>query len=151
MQSNYCVLLSESAIGNVCDHVPAQVAGVVEAGAALTAGVRLLSRVSPQVDLQAATLCETFPALCTGIWLLPSVNAHVDAQCSLVDEGLAAICTGDRRLPGVACSVYNQVFSAEKVLTTEATVQGFVGILREEILWLGEQADMTGLTISAYD
>lgn len=70
---------SEHSVGVVCDHVPAQVARVVEAGGALTAGVRLLSRVSPQVDLQAAVLREAFPTLHTSVRLLPGVNAHVDA------------------------------------------------------------------------
>lgn len=64
----------------------AQVAGVVEAGGALVACVRLLSRVSPQVDLQATVLCEAFSTLLAGVWLLSRVNAHVDAQGGLVDK-----------------------------------------------------------------
>lgn len=43
--------MSEHPVTVVCDHVSAQVAGVVEAGAALVARVRLLAGVSPQVDL----------------------------------------------------------------------------------------------------
>lgn len=70
----------------MCDHVSAKVAGVVEAGGALTASVWLLPGVGPQVDLQAAVLREAFSTLRTGVRLLASVNAHVDAQCGLVDK-----------------------------------------------------------------
>lgn len=73
-------------LGVVCDHVPSQVAGVVETGSTLITGVWLLSGMSPQVDLQAAVLCEAFSALRTGVRLLPGVNAHVNAQCGLVDK-----------------------------------------------------------------
>lgn len=82
-------------LGVVRDHVPAQVAGVVEAGGALIAGVWLLSRVSPQVDLQAAILREAFPTLMTSVRLLPCVDTHVDGQSGLVDERLAAEGAGD--------------------------------------------------------
>ena len=78
--------LSDQPITDVCDHVSAQVAGVVEAGCALVARVWLLSRVSPQVDLQAAILREALPTLITSVRLLPSVNAHVDAQRGLGEE-----------------------------------------------------------------
>lgn len=70
----------------MCDHVSAQVAGVVKAGGALAAGVRFLSGVSPQVDLQAAVLCEAFPTLRTSVGLLASVDTHVDAQRGLVHK-----------------------------------------------------------------
>lgn len=130
----------------MCDHVPAQVAGVVEAGRALIAGVRLLSRVSPQVDLQAAVLREALPALRTSVRLLPGVNAHVDRQCGLVDERLATKGTGKWHLPGVGCPVDDQVFAAEEALATEAAVQGFVDVVREDVLLLGELADVTGMT-----
>lgn len=83
-------LWSECPVRVVRYHVSAQVAGVVEAGGALIAGVRLLTRVSPQVDLQAAVLRETFPTLWTSVRLLTGVYAHVDAQCGLVDKRLAA-------------------------------------------------------------
>lgn len=79
-------LSSEHSVTVVCDHVPAQVARVVEAGSALIAGVRLFPRVSPQVDLQAAVLCEAFPTLHASVRLLPGVDAHVDGQGCLVDE-----------------------------------------------------------------
>lgn len=92
---------SEHSISVVCDHVSAQVAGVVEAGGALVAGVRLLSGVSPQVDLQAAVLREALPALRTSVRLLASVYAHVDAQRGLVDERLAAQCARNGRLSRV--------------------------------------------------
>lgn len=75
-----------SLLGVVCDHMPAQVAGVVEAGGALIASVWLLSRVSPQVDLQAAVLREAFPALIASVRLLPRVDTHMDGQSGLVDK-----------------------------------------------------------------
>lgn len=136
---------SEHSVG-VCDHVPAQVAGVVEASRALVAGVWLLSRVSPQVDLQAAVLREAFPTLRASVRLLPGVNAHVDRQCGLVDERLATKGTGKWHLPGVGRPVYDQVFAAEEALATEAAVQGFVDAVREDVLLLGELADVTGMT-----
>lgn len=134
---------SEHSIRVVCDHVPAQVAGVVEAGGALIAGVRLLPRVSPQVDLQAAVLREALPTLRTSIRLLPGVNAHVDAQCGLVHKRLAAKGAKSGRLPGVTCPVHNQVFTVEEALAAEAAVQRFVDAMWEDVLWLGELADMT--------
>lgn len=127
----------------MCDHVPAQVAGVVEAGGALVAGVRLLPRVSPQVDLQAAVLREAFPALRASVRLLPGVYAHVDAQRGLVDERLAAKGAKNGRFPGVTRPVHNQVFAAEEVLAAEAAVKRFVDSGRK--LLLGELADVTGV------
>lgn len=133
--------------------MPAQVAGVVEAGTALIAGVWLLSRVGPQVDLQAAVLREALPTLRTSVRLFPSVNAHVDTQCILVDERLTTKGTKNGRFSGVTCPVHNQVFTAEEALATEAAVQRFVDTVREDILLLGKLADKTRvphLTISSY-
>ncbi len=151
MLKKCCIFPSHSSpLSVVCDHVPAQVAGVVEAGGTLIAGVWLLSRVSPQVDLQAAVLREAFPTLSTCVRLLPCVNAHVYGQSGLVDKRLAAKGAGNRRLPGVSCPVYNQVFTTVEALATEAAVQGFV---REDVLLLGELAHITGvhqMTICSY-
>lgn len=143
---------SERPVG-VCDHVSAKVAGVVETGCALTAGVRLLSGVCPQVDLQTAVLREAFSTLRTCVRLLARVNAHVDAKCGLIDKRLAAQRARDRRLPGVTRAMYYEVFAAVEALATEVAVQGFVGGVREDILLLWELAHVTGvphLTLSYY-
>lgn len=132
--------LSECPIRAVRDHVPPQVAGVVKAGRTLTAGVRLLSGVSPQVDLQAPVLREALAALHTRVRLLPGVYAHVDGQRGLVDERLAAEGAGDRSLPGVGRPVHDQVLAGEEALATEAAVEGFVGRMQEDALLLGELA-----------
>lgn len=128
----------------MCEHVSAQVAGVVEAGRAVVAPVRLLSRVCPQVDLQAAVLREAFAALGAGVRLLPGVDAHVDVQRGLVDERLAATGARDRRLPGVSGPMHNEVFAAVEALPAEAAVQRFVRRVQEKGLLLGELADETG-------
>lgn len=129
----------------MCDHVPAQVAGVVEAGGALTAGVRLLPGVRSQVDLQAAVLREALPALRAGVRLLPGVNAHVDAQRGLVDERLAAKRAEGGRLPRVTRPVRDQVLAAEEALAAEAAVQGLEDAVGEGVLLLVELADVTRL------
>lgn len=53
---------SDQSVSVVRHHVPPEVAGVVKAGRALGAGVRLLPGVRPQVNLQAAVLREALPA-----------------------------------------------------------------------------------------
>lgn len=128
------------------DHVSAQVAGVVEAGGALAAGVRFLSRVSPQVDLQAAVLREALPALRTSVGLLAGVNAHVDAQRGLVDERFATQGARNGRLPRVSRPVDDQVLAGEEALAAEAAVQRLVDSVRVDVVLLGELADMTGVT-----
>lgn len=136
---------SDHAVANVCDHVSAQVAGVVEAGGALVAGVGLLARMSPQVDLQAAVLREALPTLRTRVWFLSGVDAHVDAKRGLVDERLAAQGARNGGLARVACPVNDQVFAAEEALAAEAAIQGFADGVSEGVLLLWERADVTGV------
>lgn len=81
--------------------MPAKVAWVVKAGAALLTLKRLLARVGSQVDLQAAVLGEAPPALATHVRLLARVDALVDGQRGLTDKRLGAEGAAKGRLPAV--------------------------------------------------
>lgn len=133
----------------VCDHVPAQVAQIVEAGGALFAGVGLLSRVCPQVDLQASAVGEAFPALRAGVRLLPRVNAQVNGQRGLFEKGLPTVGTNAGILAHVSGPVGDQVLGAQEVPAAEAAVK-VLGDTRNEdvllLLLLLELADIAGMS-----
>lgn len=76
----------------------------------------------------------------------------MNSQRGLADERLAAVGAGNGRLPGVSCPVYDQLLAAEEALATEAAVQGFADGVREDVLLLGELADVarvSRLTVSS--